>query len=87
MQKNCSTLRVTYLEENTRDMANKGNTNEELRIYALLVTEKGRERSRQLRYLKPRIKGAGLNRLRIENPDAEVRDPAPPKEITLQSEI
>ena len=87
MQKNCSTLRVTYLEERARDMANKGNTNEELRIYALLVTEKGRERSRRMRYLKPRIKGAGLNRLRIETPDAEVRDPNPPKDITLQSEI
>ena len=58
-------VRATHLEKISIDMADKGNTREESRLHALLKMEKSRDRSRQLRTLKPIFKGAGVNRLSI----------------------
>ena len=53
------------MEERARDMTAIGNYREESRLHALLKMEKSRDRSRQLRTLKPIFKGAGVNRLSI----------------------
>ena len=70
------------MEERYREIENIGNTQEEAIINSLLTAEKSREIERCLKYLHPRSKRAGVNRLRIESPDAEGKYHPPSKEIT-----
>ena len=86
-KKNFITLINTYMEERSRELEKIGNNKEEARINYLLTTEKSRDKARRLKCLQPRSKVAGVNRLRIENPDVEGRDHIPPKDITAQSDL
>ena len=60
-------------------MKNIGNAQDEERINSLLTTEKNRDKSRRLEYLKTISKRAEFNRLRIEYPDVEGREKKPPR--------
>ena len=63
-----------------------GNYREESRLHALLTMEKSRDRSRRLRTLKPRSKGAVLNRFNIETPVTEEEAHITRKYIILRYE-
>ena len=60
-------------------------THKERKLHAILTTEKLREISRRLRSLRPRSKGTGVNRLRIETTDEE-KDHITPRYVTLHPE-
>ena len=78
LKKNSAYLRVTYIEERARQMAEQGNTTEEQRLHSLLNTEKERERSLRLKRLNPQRKGQGVTRLVIEKKQPSMTQEAKP---------
>ena len=58
--------RATYIEERAKETAKLGKIQEERKIHTLLTTKKTKVRSSRQRFLRPKLKGAGVSQLTVE---------------------